>query len=277
MPRASSGFSPRGEQGEARPRQEGAVASRTWTISQWGDTMRLRIPIILGTLVGFGCSDSSSPIPVASVQVTPAADTVRAGETVTLVATPRDADGNALAGRPVTWGSGNTGVATVNAGVVTGVAAGTAMISATSEGHSDNAAVTVWVGITGSWTGTVDVTSVGSGVCPLNPSLTEAVNGDVAGAADLGSPCAVLTAAVLGTNNTGGVADSVVLFFDTTVGDFMFNGNFDGSGAMTGMVSGSGCTVCPASFTRSSIVPGPVLMAARAAGTTASNDPFLRR
>jgi acid phosphatase len=49
-----------------------------------------------------------------------------------------------LAGRTVTWASSNTTVATVSAsGLVTGQVAGTATITATSEGQSGTAAITV--------------------------------------------------------------------------------------------------------------------------------------
>src|SRR5207302_1156967 len=51
--------------------------------------------------------------PVASVTVTPASASVQQGATVQLTATPRDANGTALSGRVVTWGSNNTAVATV--------------------------------------------------------------------------------------------------------------------------------------------------------------------
>src|SRR5205823_5650810 len=83
-------------------------------------------------------------MPVASVTVTPASATVTTGSTVQLTATPKDANGNSLAGRTVTWQSSNTAAATVNgSGLVTGVAAGSATITATSEGQSGTAAITV--------------------------------------------------------------------------------------------------------------------------------------
>ncbi len=83
-------------------------------------------------------------IPVATVDVSPATPTVQAGRTVQLTATPKDASGNPLSGRTVTWRSSNTAVATVNgSGLVTGVAVGTATITATSEGKSGTATVTV--------------------------------------------------------------------------------------------------------------------------------------
>jgi len=84
------------------------------------------------------------PAPVASVSVSPASASVSVGQTVQLAATPKDANGNPLTGRTVTWSSGNSGVATVSAsGIVTGVSPGAATITAASEGKSGTAAVTV--------------------------------------------------------------------------------------------------------------------------------------
>ncbi|HVH69064.1 MAG TPA: Ig-like domain-containing protein [Gemmatimonadales bacterium] len=83
-------------------------------------------------------------VPVASVTVTPATATVAVGATVQLTATPKDANGNPLTGRAVTWSSSNTSVATVDGnGLVTGVTAGSATITATSEGQSGSAGITV--------------------------------------------------------------------------------------------------------------------------------------
>ncbi|HKG95824.1 MAG TPA: Ig-like domain-containing protein, partial [Gemmatimonadaceae bacterium] len=97
---------------------------------------------------GGGGTDTSgtggTPAPVATVTVTPNPASVPAGSTVQLTAQTRDAGGNTLTGRVVTWSSSNTAVATVNgSGVVTGVAAGSATITATSEGQSGSSAVTV--------------------------------------------------------------------------------------------------------------------------------------
>ncbi len=106
-------------------------------------------------------------VPVASVVVTPASPTIQVGATAQLSATPKDANGNVLTGRVVTWASGNTAVATVSgSGLVTGVAAGSANITATSEGKSGTATATVT---------SVPVASVT--VAP--PSATIAVNGMV--------------------------------------------------------------------------------------------------
>jgi len=81
---------------------------------------------------------------VASVAVTPASASALVGGTVQLTATPLDAEGNPLTGRVVTWSSNAPAVATVDAnGLVTAVAGGTATITATSEGKSGTAAITI--------------------------------------------------------------------------------------------------------------------------------------
>ena len=92
---------------------------------------------------------SATTVPVSSVAVTPATATVQVGQTVQLTATAKDASGNVLPGRTVTWASSNTAVATVSgSGLVTGVAAGGPVtITATSEGQSGTAAVTVAVNV----------------------------------------------------------------------------------------------------------------------------------
>jgi uncharacterized protein YjdB len=85
-----------------------------------------------------------TPVPVASVTVTPGTASVEVGSTVQLAAVARDADGNTLSGRSVSWSSNNAGVATVtNAGVVRGVAPGSATITATSEGVGGTSTITV--------------------------------------------------------------------------------------------------------------------------------------
>jgi trimeric autotransporter adhesin len=77
-----------------------------------------------------------SNVPVASVTIAPASPTVIVGQTTQLTATVKDAGGNVLTGRPVTWTSATTGVATIAAttGLATGVAVGTSSITAASGG-----------------------------------------------------------------------------------------------------------------------------------------------
>ncbi|HJQ10616.1 MAG TPA: Ig-like domain-containing protein [Gemmatimonadaceae bacterium] len=87
-----------------------------------------------------------NPVPVATVTVTPSSASLVLGITPTqqLTAVTKDANGNTLTGRLVTWSSNNTAAATVDAnGLVTAVAAGSATITATSEGKTGTSAITV--------------------------------------------------------------------------------------------------------------------------------------
>lgn len=81
---------------------------------------------------------------VASVAVSPATVSMQVGVSAPLLAQPLDVDGQILTGRVITWTSSNPAVASVSAtGTVTGIAAGATTITATSEGRSGQAAVTV--------------------------------------------------------------------------------------------------------------------------------------
>lgn len=101
------------------------------------------------TATSEGKSGSASitvtPVPVASVSVTPASTTVGVGGIQALTATTRDANNNVLSGRTVTWNSNAPSLASVNAntGVVMGISAGSATITATSEGQSGTSSVSV--------------------------------------------------------------------------------------------------------------------------------------
>lgn len=91
-----------------------------------------------------GGSSTSGPVPVASVIVTPNTATLLVGQTQQLTATTRDAAGNILTGRTVTWGSSDATKAAVSgSGLVTAAGTGTPVITATSEGKLGNAAITV--------------------------------------------------------------------------------------------------------------------------------------
>lgn len=97
-------------------------------------------------LVSGSSSVTVTLAPVATVTVTPSAPTVTGGQTVQLTATLKDASGNVLTGRTVTWASNNLLLATVNnQGLVTTSAInnGKVTITATSEGKSGTSIVTV--------------------------------------------------------------------------------------------------------------------------------------
>jgi hypothetical protein len=99
---------------------------------------------------------TASAEPVASVEVTPGSANIVVGSTLQLTATPKDAAGQPLNGRSVTWGTDNTQVATVStAGLVTGTGQGIATIAAASEGKSGSSTITVTTGgqsaLVGQW------------------------------------------------------------------------------------------------------------------------------
>jgi hypothetical protein len=83
------------------------------------------------------------PVVVASVEMSATTATLEIGGTTTLTATPRDATGTALTGHSVMWSSDPSIIATVSNGLVTAVSAGLATITATSEGKSATAQITV--------------------------------------------------------------------------------------------------------------------------------------
>ena len=85
-----------------------------------------------------------APAPVATVSVTLNSSSVAAGQGTQGNVVLLDSASNVLSGRVVAWSSSNTAVATVTqAGYVSGVAAGSATISAQSEGKSGSALLAV--------------------------------------------------------------------------------------------------------------------------------------
>ena len=81
---------------------------------------------------------------VASVTLTPDTATIMQGATLQLTGLPRDAAGTTLNGRTVTYGTSSAAIASVSTtGLVTGIGAGVATITATSEGRSATSRVVV--------------------------------------------------------------------------------------------------------------------------------------
>jgi hypothetical protein len=134
----------------------------TWSVSSTGtasiDGMGLLTAIAPGSVTVTAKSEGQSiaaqvnvlPVPVASVTVSPTTANVVAGATLQMVATPLDVAGNALIARPLTWTSSAPALATVDAvGLITALAPGVVQISASSEGHSGSANITVTPGGSG--------------------------------------------------------------------------------------------------------------------------------
>ena len=81
---------------------------------------------------------------VSAVVVTPAVDTLLARDMLRLAAEAMDANGHAVAGQAFSWASSDTAVAAVDdAGLVTGIAAGSAEVTATASGITSPAELTV--------------------------------------------------------------------------------------------------------------------------------------
>ncbi|MEP7343643.1 MAG: Ig-like domain-containing protein [Gemmatimonadaceae bacterium] len=89
------------------------------------------------------------PVPVAAVTVVVNSSMLRAGEKTQAVATIRDANGNVLTGRPLTWSSAAPSLATASAsvastsGTIAALAPGSVTITATAEGVTGLATITV--------------------------------------------------------------------------------------------------------------------------------------
>ncbi|MBY0489981.1 MAG: Ig-like domain-containing protein [Gemmatimonadaceae bacterium] len=84
------------------------------------------------------------PPKVAAVTVSPASSTMMVGQSLTYLATPQSAKGAAITGRTVLWSSSNTAAATISTGgLVTMVAPGSSIISASSDGVTGTAQLTV--------------------------------------------------------------------------------------------------------------------------------------
>jgi hypothetical protein len=103
-----------------------------------------RFAVHLDAPARVGVDQGEAPT-VASIAVNHSTVTVSLTQTTALLATPSDADGFTVVGcQPVTWSSSNPSIARVNeVGKVTGVAAGTATITARSGSATATSVVTV--------------------------------------------------------------------------------------------------------------------------------------
>jgi uncharacterized protein YjdB len=159
-------------------------------------------------------------LPVASVTVSPASASLTVGATTQLTATPKDANGTALSGRTVTWATSNAAVATVSAsGLVTGVAAGSATITATSEGKSGTSAITVTNPPVASVTVTPAIASLVVGATvQLTATLKDVLGNPLSGRVVTWSSNAPGVAAVSGTGLVTGLGAGVVTITATSEG-----------------------------------------------------------
>lgn len=109
-----------------------------------GNPGRVSGPLVEPRGTVTSCSGGVQTVPISSVTVTPTPVSLAVNETSQLLATPKDVNGTALAGKTVSWASSNSSIATVTGtGLVTAKAAGSATITATVEGVSGSASITV--------------------------------------------------------------------------------------------------------------------------------------
>jgi uncharacterized protein YjdB len=173
------------------------------------------------TVTGGGGSGA----PVATVTVSLGASSINIVATTQATAGLRDASGNLLTGRVVTWTSSNAAIASVNSssGLVTGVTPGTAIITATSEGVTGQATITVTISTAPVASVTVALAS-GSiqpgGTTTATATMRDALNNVLAGRAVVWSSSNPLVATVnpltgailgiaVGTTNIVGVSEGV--------------------------------------------------------------------
>jgi Tol biopolymer transport system component len=111
-------------------------------------------PTLLAAGLALGCGGDREPVDpsaaaVASVTMNVEADTIVRGSVLQLEATPLDAAGNPLEDRSISWSSSDPLLATVTqTGLVEAVGLGIATITATSEGRSAAAAITLSANVT---------------------------------------------------------------------------------------------------------------------------------
>ena len=205
--------------------------------------------------------------PVASVAVVPGSAKLVVGGFVEVSAEPRDAAGNLLPFRAITWQSSNPTVATVSAGtgstaIVTDVAAGTATITASTEGHRGTATITT--GTVGPYTQVLaadhtcalaadaSASCWGSGDLGNGTELTALVPVAVAGSlrfSQVGSTCALKSDGLaycwgvnyLGQLGNGGSAGSLV---PVPVSGARLFSSIDGRGDHRCALTSSGAAYC---------------------------------
>ena len=116
---------------------------------------RQRLLLFLSAIVSvalwtYACGDGTTeppapdPLQPTAVTVSPATATVVEADTLRLTATATNAYGQVVSGVEFVWASGNTAVAVVDtSGLVTGVGAGEAQVTATAAGLTGRAELTV--------------------------------------------------------------------------------------------------------------------------------------
>lgn len=138
------------------------------TISSTGLLQAVAPGAVIATVTIDGVPGSLSltvtPRAVASVTVTSPKPSLEVGESVQLVATARDTNGDVMPGTTASWSTSNAGIATVSAtGVLQGQSTGTVVITATINGVSGSLPLTITPRVTASLTITSPTLTLGEG------------------------------------------------------------------------------------------------------------------
>lgn len=136
---------------------------------------RTTIAALLGLAALAACKEAEDPAKVATIVGLPTTDSVRLGKTASYTIEVRDAAGNKLAGRKLSWSSINPSIATVDAnGVITGVAYGSSTITA----RADDATAQVMMTVQQAVKSVVLFPSTASVARGSSQTLTVAINDD---------------------------------------------------------------------------------------------------
>ena len=189
---------------------------------------------------------------VSAVTVSPAADTLVAGDTLRMAAEATDANGHVVAGGEFSWASSDTSVAVVDdAGLVTGVGAGHAEVRATASGVTGRADLTVVAPAPTTITVTPDTVALAA--LGQTAQLSAEVR-DQAGRAMAGAPVAWSSA-----DTTVAAVDSAGVVTAAGVGETTItatSGEASGEAVVTVMQPADSVVVSPAADT---VAPGDTL------------------
>jgi hypothetical protein len=187
-----------------------AVATGSTQVNATVDGVRAGIPVEV------------TPKPVVTVSVVPSQSALLVGETVDLIATPRDDNSQPLTGRTVSFASDNPLIATVSGdGHVVAVAPGLTVIRATIEGKVGTANIAVSAR-PATQLDFQNEPATGAAGTPL-PAIRIEVQNDQGGAVSEGNmPVTIAlggnpTGAVLGGTRTVNTVNGVAIFNDLTV------------------------------------------------------------
>jgi murein DD-endopeptidase MepM/ murein hydrolase activator NlpD len=119
-------------------------------MTRFGAALLLVCPLSAAVLAS-GCGGGGGSTPAAStatVTVSPDTATLTVGGTLQLTATAKDASGNALGGKSFVWTSSSAAASVSSAGLVTASAAGSATVTASVDGKSGAAQLTLAAPVT---------------------------------------------------------------------------------------------------------------------------------